>query len=155
MVIGQRCSGLGEHLEPLVATAEPAVRPAVATVVASLIDATADTVEQRVMLGGTANLARYRDSFAISLEPVLEALEEQVVLLRLLGEVSGDMTVRIGHENPVEDLQGTSLVATGYGRGDSVVAGVGVVGPTHMDYPGTIASVHAVAQYLSSILDEN
>lgn len=155
MVIGQRCSGLGEHLEPLVATTEPAVRPAVATVVASLIDATADTVEQRVMLGGTANLARYRDSFAISLEPVLEALEEQVVLLRLLGEVSGDMTVRIGHENPVEDLQGTSLVATGYGRGDSVVAGVGVVGPTHMDYPGTIASVHAVAQYLSSILDEN
>jgi heat-inducible transcriptional repressor len=55
----------------------------------------------------------------------------------------------------VEDLQGTSLVATGYGRGDSVVAGVGVVGPTHIDYPGTIASVHAVAQYLSSILDEN
>jgi heat-inducible transcriptional repressor len=155
IVIGQRCSGLGEHLEPLVTAAEPAARPAVATVVASLIDATADTVEQRVMLGGTANLARYRDSFAISLEPVLEALEEQVVLLRLLGEVSGDMTVRIGHENPVEDLQGTSLVATGYGRGDSVVAGVGVVGPTHIDYPGTIASVHAVAQYLSSILDEN
>jgi heat-inducible transcriptional repressor len=155
IVIGQRCSGLGEHLEPLVTAAEPAARPAVATVVASLIDATADTVEQRVMLGGTANLARYRDSFAISLEPVLEALEEQVVLLRLLGEVSGDMTVRIGHENPVEDLQGTSLVATGYGRGDSVVAGVGVVGPTHMDYPGTIASVRAVAQYLSRILDEN
>lgn len=155
VVIGQRCSGLGEHMEPLVATADPAVRPAVATVVASLIDATADTVEQRVMLGGTANLARYRDSFAISLEPVLEALEEQVVLLRLLGEVSGDVTVRIGHENPVEDLQGTSLVATGYGRGDAVVAGVGVVGPTHMDYPGTIASVRAVAQYLSRILDEN
>ena len=155
MVIGQRCSGVGEHIEPWVATADPAVRPAVATVVASLIDATADTVEQRVMLGGTANLARYRDSFAISLEPVLEALEEQVVLLRLLGEVSGDVTVRIGHENPVEDLQGTSLVATGYGRGDSVVAGVGVVGPTHMDYPGTIASVRAVAQYLSRILDEN
>jgi heat-inducible transcriptional repressor len=85
---------------------------------------------------------------------VLEALEEQVVLLRLLGEVSGDVTVRIGHENPVEDLQGTSLVATGYGRGESVVAGVGVVGPTHMDYPGTIASVTAVAQYLSRILDE-
>ena len=35
------------------------------------------------------------------------------------------------------------------------VAGVGVVGPTHMDYPGTIASVRAVAQYLSRILDEN
>lgn len=153
--IGERCSDLGDQLTPLVDTATPELRPAVAAVVASLIEATADTVEQRIVLGGTANLARYRDSFSISLEPVLEALEEQVVLLRLLGEVSGEVTVRIGHENPVEDLQGTSLVATGYGRGDSVVAGVGVVGPTHMDYPGTMASVRAVAQYLSQILDEN
>ena len=154
-VIGERCADLPERLAPLVDAVDPTLRPPVAAVVAGLIDATADTVEQRVVLGGTANLARYRDSFAISLEPVLEALEEQVVLLRLLGEVSADVTVRIGHENPVEDLQGTSLVATGYGRGDSVVAGVGVVGPTHMDYPGTMASVRAVAQYLSRILDEN
>ena len=107
------------------------------------------------MLGGTANLARYRDSFSTNLEPVLEALEEQVVLLRLLGEVSGEVTVRIGHENPVEDLQATSVVATGYGRGTSVVAGLGVVGPTHMDYPGTMAAVQAVAQYVTRILDEN
>jgi heat-inducible transcriptional repressor len=152
--IGQRCAELGDRLTDMAAMADPARQRCVAAVVATLMEATADTVEQRVMLGGTANLARYRDSFAISLEPVLEALEEQVVLLRLLGEVSGDVTVRIGHENPVEDLQATSLVATGYGRGDAVVAGVGVVGPTHMDYPGTIASVHAVAQYLSRILDE-
>lgn len=153
-VIGRRCSELGEHLVGIAEASEPRVRASVNAVVASLMEATADTVEQRVMLGGTANLARYRDTFAISLEPVLEALEEQVILLRLLGEVSEDVTVRIGHENPVEDLQATSLVATGYGRGDAVVAGVGVVGPTHMDYPGTIASVRAVAQYLSRILDE-
>ncbi|MFZ8911026.1 MAG: heat-inducible transcriptional repressor HrcA [Candidatus Nanopelagicales bacterium] len=153
-VIGEKCAELADRRAPLVESFDESARPAVAALVASLIDATADTVEQRIVLGGTANLARYRDAFAISLEPVLEALEEQVVLLRLLGEVSGDVTVRIGHENPVEDLQGTSLVATGYGRGDAVVAGVGVVGPTHMDYPGTIASVTAVAQYLSRILDE-
>ncbi|MFZ9987832.1 MAG: heat-inducible transcriptional repressor HrcA [Candidatus Nanopelagicales bacterium] len=152
--IGEKCAELGDRLAPIVETYDEVLRPSVAALVVTLIEATADTVEQRIVLGGTANLARNRDAFAISLEPVLEALEEQVVLLRLLGEVSGDVTVRIGHENPVEDLQGTSLVATGYGRGDAVVAGVGVVGPTHMDYPGTIASVTAVAQYLSRILDE-
>jgi heat-inducible transcriptional repressor len=51
---------------------------------------------------------------------VLEALEEQVVLMRLLGE-SGDqesLTVRIGSENEVRGLQSTSVVATGYGSGD-------------------------------------
>lgn len=100
-VIGEKCAELADRLAPLVESFDESARPAVAALVASLIDATADTVEQRIVLGGTANLARYRDAFAISLEPVLEALEEQVVLLRLLGEVSGDVTVRIGHENPV------------------------------------------------------
>ncbi len=30
----------------------------------------------------------------------------------------------------------------------------GIVGPTRMDYPGTMAAVRAVARYLSRILDE-
>ena len=62
------------------------------------------------------------------------------------------LTVRIGHENPVERLEATSVITAQYARSDSAVASLGVVGPTHMDYPGTIASVQAVAQYLSRIL---
>lgn len=154
-VIGQRCADLGSHVEHLADTFPADERPAVAALVATLLEVTIDGEEQRIVLGGTANLARYRDSFATNLEPVLEALEEQVILLRLLGEVSGEVSVRIGHENPVEDLHGTSVISTGYGRGDSVVAGVGIVGPTHMDYPATMSSVRAVAQYLGRILDEN
>ena len=154
-VIGKRCADLGAEVESIDAQFTAEERPAVAALVAALLEATVEREERRVMLGGTANLARYRDSFSTNLEPVLEALEEQVVLLRLLGEVSGEVTVRIGHENPVEDLQATSVVATGYGRGTSVVAGLGVVGPTHMDYPGTMAAVQAVAQYVTRILDEN
>jgi len=154
-VTGQKCEDFTTLLEDLPESFPREDRPAVAAVVSTLMEITLDTVEQRIMLGGTANLARNRGAFAVDLEPVLEALEEQVVLLRLLGEVSGEVSVRIGHENPVEDLQATSVVATGYGRGESVVAGVGILGPTHMDYPGTMSSVHAVAQYLSRILDEN
>jgi len=33
-----------------------------------------------------------------------------------------------------------------------VLGGMGVVGPTRMDYPGTIAAVHAVARYVGEIL---
>ena len=153
--IGKRCADLGIEMDGIVDQFSAPEKPAVAALLASMLEATVEREERRVVLGGTANLARYSDSFSTSLEPMLEALEEQVILLRLLGEVSGDVTVRIGHENPVEDLQGTSVVAAGYGRGTSVVAGVGVLGPTHMDYPGTMASVQAVAQYLTRILDEN
>jgi heat-inducible transcriptional repressor len=66
------------------------------------------------------------------------------------------MTVRIGHENNAhEGLAATSVVAVGYGSGDEAVAKLGVVGPTRMDYPGTMGAVRAVARYVGQILAES
>ena len=112
--------------------------------------------DERIVVGGAANLARYGDSFDSAVRPLLEALEEHVVLLKLLGEATtGDtVTVRIGHEGPYQELASTSVVATGYGPGDEALATLGIVGPTRMDYPGTMAAVRAVARYVSRILDE-
>ena len=131
-------------------------RPLVRTVLAAVLESTAERHDERVVLGGTAHLARYGEAFPIAIQPVLEALEEQVVLLRLLGEAGHPqgVTVRIGHENPVEGLEATSVITAQYARGEQPVASLGVVGPTHMDYPGTMAAVHAVARYVSRILDE-
>jgi heat-inducible transcriptional repressor len=108
----------------------------------------------RVVVGGMQNVARFGDDFHAAMEPVLEALEEQVVLLRLLGDARGDVTVRIGHENEYAGLQSTSVVASGYGLADDVWATLGVVGPTRMNYPSTMASVRAVARYVGRFLAE-
>ena len=54
-----------------------------------------------------------------------------------------------------DELSAASVVTTGYGPGDRALATLGVVGPTRMDYPGTIASVGAVARYVSHILAAN
>lgn len=108
----------------------------------------------RVVVGGVQNLARFGEDFHTAMEPVLEALEEQVVLLRLLGEVRDDVTVRIGHENEHVGLQSTSVVASGYGMPDDAWATLGVVGPTRMNYPSTMASVRAVARYVGRFLAE-
>jgi len=136
-------------------------RPVVRAVISAVLEAATERHDERVVLGGTAHLARYGEAFPIAIQPVLEALEEQVVLLRLLGEATAapgvatqGVTVRIGHENPVEGLEATSVITAQYARGDQPVASLGVVGPTHMDYPGTMAAVHAVARYVSRILDE-
>jgi heat-inducible transcriptional repressor len=89
---------------------------------------------------------------------VLEALEEQVVLMRLLGEATEPaiLTVRIGSENQVAGLQATSVVSTGYGNNDAEpLAKLGVLGPTRMDYPGTMGAVRAVARYVGQILMES
>ena len=80
--------------------------------------------DERMAVGGAANLARFGDSFDSAVRPLLEALEEHVVLLKLLGEAGtgGAVTVRIGHEGPYQELSSTSVVATGYGPRDEALA---------------------------------
>ena len=156
-VIGERLADASDKLVQLPDDYAPGKRAPIAALVASLVEAMSDhRSDERVAVGGTANLARFGDGFDMSIRPMLEALEEHVVLLKLLGEAtsSSTVTVRIGHEGPYQELAATSVVATGYGPGDEALATLGIVGPTRMDYPGTMASVRAVARYVSRILDE-
>jgi heat-inducible transcriptional repressor len=130
---------------------------AMSAVVDTLVEAFSDhRSDERIAVGGAANLARYGESFDTAVRPLLEALEEHVILLKLLGEAhsGGAITVRIGAEGPYQELAATSVVATGYGPGDDALATLGVVGPTRMDYPGSMAAVRAVARYVSRILDQ-
>lgn len=155
-IAGEPSGQAGDALAGFAESCPSELTPLASAIVATLLDAMTERVDERVVLGGTAHLARYGEAFPLAIQPVLEALEEQVVLLRLLGEatMSTGVTVRIGHENPVEGLESTSVITARYGRGKKTVASLGVVGPTHMDYPGTMGAVHAVAQYVSRILDE-
>jgi heat-inducible transcriptional repressor len=133
----------------------PGERPNAAAVFSVIVETLVDRHEERVVVGGAANLTAA--DFSRGLREVLEALEEQVVLMRLLGE-SGDhatVTVRIGSENEVQGLWNTSLVATGYGTGDQSLARLGVLGPTRMDYPTAMGAVRAVARYVGLILAES
>jgi heat-inducible transcriptional repressor len=155
--LGQKLSDAAERLAEVPARFEAEERPPVTAIAAALIEAMSDhRSDERVVVGGTANLARFGDSFDASLKPMLEALEEHVVLLKLLGEATSPstLTVRIGHEVPYQELSTTSVVATGYGPGEEALATLGIVGPTRMDYPSTMATVRAVARYVSKILDE-
>ena len=144
-------ASLGERL------VDAADRPIVTAVTSALVEAFSDErSDERVAVGGTANLSHFGDDFDLSIRPMLEALEEHVVLLQLLGAASSPraLTVRIGHEVPYEELSSTSIVASGYGPHDDSLATLGVVGPTRMDYPGAMAAVRAVAHYLSRRLSE-
>ncbi|MGV0794564.1 heat-inducible transcriptional repressor HrcA [Mycolicibacterium sp. XJ1819] len=119
-----------------------------------LVETLVEHREERLLLGGTANLTRNTADFGGTLRPVLEALEEQVVVLRLLAaqQEAGKVTVRIGHETEAEEMVQASVVSTAYGSAGKVYGGMGVVGPTRMDYPGTIANVAAVALYIGEVL---
>jgi heat-inducible transcriptional repressor len=132
------------------------LRPAMGTLATVLLETLVERQDERLALAGTANLTRGSMlDFAGSIRPVLEALEEEVILLKLIGEQSGSTRVSIGDENEYADLRSTSIVSTGYGPGGQIVGGLGVLGPTRMDYPGTIATVRAVARYVGDLLAQN
>jgi heat-inducible transcriptional repressor len=151
--VGHRLPDLRAQLQQL-ADADPEADPLLTAVIEAVADVLPAAREERVVLGGTAHLAAVGSDLMGSVGPVLEALEEQVVLLRLFQDAHvGEVAVRIGVEQEVAELRRTSVISTGYGVGDSGAA-LGVIGPTRMDYPATISAVSAVARYVSRILAE-
>lgn len=146
----REAAGLAVTVEALV---PPSLRSAAGEIARVVADLATAGVRDRMVMAGAANLARSQQDFEGNITPLLEALEEQVLLLKLLAEMEQDssgVAVRIGSENAGTGLNGASVVASGYGPGNNSM--IGVLGPTRMDYPGSIGAVRAIARYLSRIL---
>ncbi|MDX8050037.1 heat-inducible transcriptional repressor HrcA [Lentzea sp. BCCO 10_0798] len=151
---GQRLAEASAKVAELPDEVPSNLRDPMLRVATVLIETLVEHPEERLVLGGTANLTRSITDFPGSLRQVLEALEEQVVVLKLLAASRdpGRVLVRIGEENEAAEMRSTSVVSIGYGSRDNPLGGLGVVGPTRMDYPGTMAAVRAVANYVGEIL---
>ena len=155
---GRRLADTPLLIQTLIDEVEPESRSAVAALSAVLLDTLIERADERIALAGTSSLTRAGVfDFSGSIRPILEALEEEVVLLKLIGSAEEEvpLRVRIGDENEIEHLRGTSVVSTGYGPGTTIVGGMGVIGPTRMDYPATITAVSAVARYVGELLAQN
>lgn len=143
-------------ISDLAANAPRDLRDAIIRCSTVLVESLIERPNDRLILSGASNLTRgnMHGRLPSTLPVVLEALEEQVVVLKLLSAAQDlhQVQVSIGEENEDEQLRGTSVISTGYGTGGEILGGMGVVGPTYMDYPGTISSVVAVAQYVGRVL---
>lgn len=147
-------SRLSELEEEFSAERRPFVSEIV-TALQSLVDA---NKQEKLVVSGAANLVRRDEDFSGELSKVLEAIEEQVVLLKLLDELHADqhgVGLRIGSELGLAGLSHASIVVSGYENRGTEVAKLGVLGPTRMDYSQSIASVRAVARYLSKTLESH
>jgi heat-inducible transcriptional repressor len=152
---GHKLTDVAQIVAELPDRVEPRERANAAAVFSVILETLVERHEEKIVVGGASNLTPA--DFSQGLREVLEALEEQVVLMRLLGESDDEssVTVKIGAENDVLGLRSTSVVATGYGSGDRALAKLGIVGPTRMDYPTAMGAVRAVARYTGKILAES
>ncbi|WP_257162566.1 heat-inducible transcriptional repressor HrcA [Corynebacterium cystitidis] len=148
---GKTLADASASLAQLAVAAPPEVADHVMRAATTLIETLVEKPSDRLIIAGAANLTH----MPRGLHDVIDALEEQVVVLKLLANVPdlGGVQVRIGRENANEGLQEASVITAGYGSDGETLGGLGVLGPTHMDYPGTIQKVAAVARYISRVLD--
>jgi len=129
--------------------------PLVTEITSSLLDQIAANRQEKLVMAGAANLVRTENDFTGSIYPVLEAIEEQVTLLKLFSEVEVDrngVAVSIGRENVEFGLGETSVLSSGYTTSGGTVARLCLLGPTRMDYSNNMAAVRAVARYLTRLL---
>jgi heat-inducible transcriptional repressor len=151
---GQSFSDISERLSQFTSAYSHDDALAAALISSSLIKMAIERAEERVLLAGRANLTRTPEDFNQDVSSIMEALEEQVVLLRLVSDlgINNEMVkVRIGEEQPEEKLRETSFIGAGYGNG----ATLGILGPTRMDYANSMSSVGAVARYLSRFFENS
>lgn len=136
--------------------APPELRDLLEAIADALRDeASGDPPVERVIVGGGAELAASGHFDRVEqLSELYELLEQQVVLLEMLRGTlaTGDPAVRIGAELPLVELAAFSVVASGYDLAGDRVGSVGVLGPTRMDYPRTLAAVQAVASSIERAL---
>ncbi|NBQ59787.1 MAG: heat-inducible transcriptional repressor HrcA [Actinobacteria bacterium] len=123
----------------------------VIVIITTLIEMAIEHPEEKVVFAGTSNLARANQDLSSSMQSILEALEEQVVLLRLLSGTDSSVKVKIGDEQSEKSLKKTSLVSVGYAD----IGALGILGPTRMDYAASISAVNAVANYVGRFLTES
>ena len=151
LIAKQSLSNVAGRIENFSANYRGNDKSNVLVLIATLIEMAVEHPEEKVVLAGASNLARANQDLSNSIHPILEALEEQVVLLRLLSGTDASVKVQIGDEQSEKSLRKTSLVKVGYAD----IGALGILGPTRMDYAASISAVNAVANYVGSFLTEN
>ncbi len=155
---------IGAHLETAAETIAEGVdrfplelRAAVRSVVKALKEELSQRETERVYLEGASNIVD-EEKFADleTVRGVIGALEHRRLVLEMLADaLAGDrVSVRIGSENTVRQMQFCSVITAPYGSMGSSLGSLGVVGPTRMDYNRSIAAVHEVAAALGRMLTD-
>ena len=155
---GAHLSSVVQRLEGLAQSYAGSDRIIIHMVMATLAEMAVERSEEKVVLAGTANWALHGRDFNSMMHPILEALEEQVVLLRLLSDADDQVQVKIGGEQSEASLKETSLVTMAYGgagtAGETPIGALGILGPRRMDYASSMGAVNAVARYIGHFLSE-
>lgn len=158
ILVGSALDSTAGAVSEALPDAAPELRETLGHVALVLAEGVARRIDESVFLEGASNIVdeqKFADLETV--RQIIAALEHRRLLLEVLADglaVGGSVSVRIGSENQVAEMQFCSVVAAPYGSEQSVLGSLGVVGPTRMDYRKTIAAVYEVSAHLGRMLTE-
>ncbi|HEY4719178.1 MAG TPA: heat-inducible transcriptional repressor HrcA [Candidatus Methylomirabilis sp.] len=115
----------------------------------------AEEMEGDVYIGGTANIIQQPEFADVEkMRSLFAAFEEKSKLVKILDHCVAQqgLTVIIGSENAVWELQPLSVVMAPYWCGEHLLGTLGVIGPTRMDYSKIVPLVDYTATLVSRSL---
>ena len=110
--------------------------------------------QRSIVLGGANNIfnhPEYRDLERA--RGFLQLLETKDVLYNLLdSSMDMEFTIKIGHENGVDEPKDMSVITATYRAGNDTIGSFGVIGPTRMDYARVLSVMNYIGESINHIL---
>lgn len=135
----------------------PALRDAVSAVATAIANDLETRESERVFLEGASNIVdEHKFADLETVRQVIGALEHRRLVLEVMADAlqATDLSVRIGSENAMEEMQACAVITAPYGVEGNILGTLGIIGPTRMDYRKTIAAVYEVSSNLGRMLTE-
>ena len=112
----------------------------------------ADSTE--VVLSGIKNMFDFPEfNDVLKAKIFLHIFEQKDMLRKIINSSMHDhITIRIGTENPIEDLKECSIILSTYRIGDSIAGSIGIIGPKRLKYSQTVSLIDYICDTLSDIL---
>ena len=115
-----------------------------------------EELQGEIYVGSTLNILE-QPEFSNNIEKmkaIFKAFEEKSNLIRILDQCIEEegLSILIGSENQVEEMQDCSIVTQTYTYGDRAIGTLGILGPRRMEYPRIISIVDYIAKAVSRIL---
>ncbi|HEX3027474.1 MAG TPA: heat-inducible transcriptional repressor HrcA [Clostridia bacterium] len=127
-----------------------ALRP----VLGIILEEIRDIMDAEVFLGGEANLLAHREFDGTKVAEIIRYLEKRDEILRLIEDIGGGISVRIGTENGISPMEDSTLIAAPYDFQGRTAGTIGIIGPTRLDYARLMSNIEYFSTVLSRLINE-
>lgn len=111
-----------------------------------------------VYLDGTRNILNFPEfSDVVKAREFLNMIDTKDMLSLILKNIDKDgrngISIQIGKENKIEEMQDCSLITATYSLGGLVIGTIGIIGPTRMEYARVLAAMNYVRKKINEEID--